>query len=163
MALKPDNRHTSNQVVGTPSHVLDDVEAWYGSIGIDLAALPENAVAELYYTPEDDSLSDACPWSGFLATHEVAWCNPPFNMFRQFTTKAAATVHAEPDAAIVMLTLASLSSNWWRDNVHERAVVQPVPRIQFVGHDYPFPKDLVLLLYGRRFGAPRYLRKRAWS
>jgi hypothetical protein len=48
-----------------------------------------------------------------------------------------------------MLTPASVSTEWFNDSVHGQALVLAIrPRIKFVGHADPYPKDLILSCYG---------------
>ena len=47
-----------------------------------------------------------------------------------------------------MLVPASVGSNWWQEFVHHKAhVLMLNDRIQFVGAEWVYPKDLGLLLY----------------
>ena len=146
------NRHGSNQVVRTPDALLASVQARFGKIEFDLAASPDNAVAERYYTEQDDALRQ--DWSKV----GLAWCNPPFAKFSKFTAKAAS--EAKKGARIVMLATAGVSTNWWAKSVEGHAMVIPIKRVRFVGHSADFPKDMVILVYG--FGMSGYARQWDW-
>ena len=48
---------------------------------------------------------------------------------------------------VAMLVPAAIDTIWWRDWVHDRALVIPVSRMAFVGAKDVFPKPLALCLY----------------
>lgn len=132
---------TGPQVVQTDPRLLSAVQERWGKIGCDVAALPENAVAERFITPEQDALKT--PWP----IDCLNWCNPEFRKFGLFTLRAHEQAETR-GARTILLAIASLSTNWWRDGVHGKARVIPIRRPTFVGHSAPFPKDMALLLYG---------------
>lgn len=161
--VRPPNARTprgqGQQVVCTPPALLLAVEELFGRpITCDLAASPENAVADDFFS-EARSALDEEPWPS--GTGGVLWCNPPFSMFAKFTPRALRECRRGADP-IVMLTLASLGANWWRYNVHDRATVIPIERVRFVGHDYIFPNDLSLVVYDRET-PPGYLPRWDWK
>jgi phage N-6-adenine-methyltransferase len=118
----------------------------------DLAATKETAVAEWFYTEENDALqrcwnSEECDF--FIpkfSAGEWAFCNPPFGNITPWVQKAM--LEAENGAHIAMLVPASVGSNWWADFVHDSAYTLFVrPRLTFVGAKDPYPKDIAVLLY----------------
>lgn len=131
----------SVQDVGTPLDFLEAVQCRFGPIYFDLAASQGNAVAGRWYDPGDDSLTQR--WGKELGQ---CWLNPPFGNIRPWVSKCH---RVETTARILLLVPASVSTNWWADHVDGKARVYFVrPRIKFIGHDQPFPKDLALCLYG---------------
>jgi phage N-6-adenine-methyltransferase len=133
---------SSEQVVCTPIDFLDSVKDRLAieRFAIDLAADPSNAVAEKFYTEADDALLQDWRSGGW------GWCNPPYADIAPWVHKA--WIEAGKGAQVAMLLPASCGTNWWRDNVHNKAYVLFVnPRITFVGHTTPYPKDLAILLY----------------
>ncbi len=55
----------------------------------------------------------------------------------------------------MMLIPASVATNWFADEIHGCALVLPIrPRLTFVGHQHPYPKDLMLCVYN--LGAPGF-------
>ena len=57
------------------------------------------------------------------------------------------------DSLLLLLVPASVGSNWYAENIHGRALVLALsPRVRFVGHSGPFPKDLILAAYGKATG-----------
>lgn len=129
----------SEQSVGTPRVFLDAVERRFGKIGLDVAASHTNSVVDRYYTEEEDGLSR--PWDG-----DLNWCNPPYSKIGPWVEKAL--TEREFGHASLLLLPAGVGSNWFRDFVHEKADVYFLNgRLTFVGHDTPYPKDLILLHY----------------
>ena len=138
----------SEQVVCTPVEFLAAVKKRLGiegyGFGLDLAASHANAVAGNYYTEEDDSLIQS--WHGANARGTWSWCNPPYADLRPWVAKAH--FEASQGAMVAMLVAASVGSEWWREFVDGSAYVTFFgPRLTFVGHTSPYPKDLALLLY----------------
>lgn len=140
----------SEQSVGTPpefiksvQRLLDDSFEW------DLAADANNTVvkddwydgSKRFYSEQDDSLKQ--DW------HKIAgwgWCNPPFEKLEPWVQKAYE--ESRKGAKVAMLVPASVGTLWWNHYVDKKAHVLFVrPRITFVGHNTPYPKDLALLLY----------------
>lgn len=136
-------------VYPTPRSFLDVVEREFGPIKFDLAASAENAVAPSYFTEADDSLAQ--DWSGI---EKWAWLNPPYDHIGRWAKKCA--LEAVKGASIIMLVPASVGSNWYRDWVEGWATVRFLNgRITFVGHDDPYPKDLMLCIYGGEKASPK--------
>ena len=139
----------SKQDYGTPLEFVRALEKRLGIVGfsIDLAATQDNSIAPQFYSEEFDALKE--PW--FRGTG-WAFCNPPYGGIESWVKKA----HHEAinyGAQIAMLLPASVGSNWWAEWVHNTAHVLFVrPRLTFVGAEDPYPKDLVVLLYGPIFG-----------
>lgn len=138
----------SDQDVGTPPEFLEPVQRRFGPIGLDLAASNDNHVVSLWLGPGsplrggDDALADGLSWAG----RTLRWLNPPFGNIAPWAAKCAAQRH---HAFIAMLTPASVSSNWYAEHVYGKALVLAIrPRLTFVGSPDPFPKDLILSLWG---------------
>jgi phage N-6-adenine-methyltransferase len=141
-AQKP---HRSVQEVATPRAFLDAVEAKFGALSWDLAANAENSVCgQWFYGPgskhAEDSLS--APWN-----HEgVAWLNPPYSDITSWAKKCSA--ESRNGARILLLVPASVGSEWFAHYVWPRAMTYALrPRLTFVGHTAPYPKDLILCHY----------------
>jgi hypothetical protein len=132
----------SVQEVSTPPEFLRAVEARLGmQITWDLAADASNHVADRWYGPGsrygEDSL--IAPWDGI----GLGWLNPPFKMIKKFAAKCAVTTET-----VAMLIPASVATNWYAELIHGRAMVTPLrPRLTFVGHKDPYPKDMMLCCY----------------
>ena len=141
----------SVQEVGTPRVFLDAVESRFGTLEFDLAANRENTVCgPMFYGPgsglQEDSLR---AWWGNKPL--VMWLNPPYSNIAQWAEKCARDRH--PEGRIAFLVPASVGSNWFADHVDGKALVLFLrPRLTFVGHTAPYPKDLILALYGEKPG-----------
>ena len=140
---KPGN---SEQDVQTPPELLRAIERQFhvDEWTLDLAANAQNAVCDDYLGPgsllAQDALSVQWPQAGDL------WLNPPFADIEPWVAKAWDT--RECGARIFVLVPASIGSAWYQALVFERAhVIALAPRVTFVGHASPYPKDLILAIY----------------
>jgi len=132
----------SEQSVGTPPEFLEKVKGLLGieEFNIDLAADSQNTVAHDFYSKEIDSLKQDWGFGGW------SWLNPPYSHITPWVEKAY--LESLKGAKIAVLVPASVGSKWWSNWVDGKAHVLFVqPRITFVGHKDPYPKDLALLLY----------------
>lgn len=138
------NRYNSEQDVGTPRSFLDAVEKRFGVIHRDLAATQANAVTDLWYGPDQNSLS--IPWAS-ENPDGVLWLNPPFAKIGPWAEKCVAESR-DRRGLILMLTPMS-GAAWFTQTVHGNAYVLALEtRLTFVGHKQAFPKDLVLSVFG---------------
>jgi len=100
----------------------------------------------LFYGPGSSIAENAltenwCRWAGLL------WLNPPYDNIKAFAAKCRA--ESAKGATIAMLIPASVATNWFAEEIHGHALVLPIrPRLTFVGHKDPYPKDLMLCVYG---------------
>ena len=138
----------SVQEVGTPRDFLDAVEKRFGLIGLDLAANADNHIVPLWLGPGsplhggEDALAPSVSWSG----RSLRFLNPPFGDIEPCAAKCATERH---HAFVGMLVPASIGADWFREHVHGKAFWLALsPRIKFVGHLAPFPRDLIFCLYG---------------
>lgn len=138
------NPNKSVQIVCTPADFLDALEDRFGRMSFDLASDSDNAIRGLpTYTPEDNALERLWPTNGnnFL--------NPPFRQIGEFLEKAHSETQRPVHSPVFSLVLASIGSGWYYNHVCGKALVVPLKgRLTFVGHDKPFPKDLILVIYG---------------
>jgi phage N-6-adenine-methyltransferase len=141
----------SKQDYGTPPEFLAAVKKrlCIEEFALDIAASAENAVADTFYTEEDNALSDDLRWRREIepaVKGDWAWLNPPFSNIAPWVEKAAQ--EASLGANILVLVPASVGSNWWRDCVEPYAYQTFLNgRITFVGQEDPYPKDCALLMY----------------
>lgn len=137
--------HRSKQDYVTPPEFIEAVERRFGPLVCDLAASAENARAPRFYDLARDSFS--VPWASEHPTGTL-WLNPPFADIEPWAEKCEfeSTIR---HGLILLLTPASIGSNWFAAHVHRKAVVLGLsPRMQFIGADDPYPKDLSLSVYG---------------
>ena len=132
----------SKQDYGTPWEFIDAVAARFGPIAFDLAAHAANCKHADYYNVEDDSLSK--DWTKLRGN---LWLNPEFGDIAPWAAKSSR--EASHDRRVFMLTPASIGSNWFAEHVHGKALVLGLsPRMMFEGATDPYPRDLMLSIYG---------------
>jgi phage N-6-adenine-methyltransferase len=145
------NRGASRQDYATPSDFLNAFRARFGDIVFDLAAHERNHVAERYFSPSQDLLSQ--DWGAELdkcSQRQWLWLNPPFANIGPWAWKCAR--HARRAHAtmrgIALLVPASVGSLWWYEHVAPHAQVYfLIGRLHF-SEAGPFPKDCALCLFG---------------
>lgn len=143
---------SSKQDYGTPWEFIDAVEDRFGKLAWDLAASADNCVVRnvlgdrsaSFFSERENSLAQEWRHLG-----DLLWLNPPFDQIAKFAEKCA--TEADPRARILFLVPASVCSNWFWKWVRPHAIVYCIDRIQFVGTEHVYPKDLVLAGFG--FGA----------
>lgn len=139
----------NNGVYSTPTDFIQAVEKRFGKIGFDLAASPENAKVEKYFTEEDNSLIQ--DWSKIDAG--ILWLNPPYSNIGQWAKKCyEESIKPEwENKWILLLIPASTGTNYFKQYIHKKAKVHFLsPRMSFDGVN-PYPKDLILCQYGYYF------------
>lgn len=135
-------RGQSRQDQGTPPEFIAAVTNRFGRISFDLAAHQRNAVVPQFYDRKDNSLIQ--PWHKLRGN---LWLNPEFDDIEPWAMKCE--YEARMGAKILFLTPASVGSNWYRDNIHGKAMVLFLNgRITFVGSDDPYVKDCMLTMFG---------------
>lgn len=153
----------SKQDYGTPDAFLEAIARRFGRVDFDLAASCENAKASTFFTLEAGQDSLAHDWVNlrdeFDETVRVAFCNPPFADIRPWAAKCE-SVRYLPRWTL-MLVPASMGSLWWADHVLGKCQADGIPRLQFVGAEGLYPKDLALLCYGFGVGGAGYWDWRA--
>lgn len=139
-------RGRSKQDYGTPWEFIRACEKRFGPLVADLACTRENmkAPSGLFFGEHNSLIAD---WSGRFPTG-VLWLNPPFDDIAQWAAKC--TVEASMRHGLILfLTPASIGTDWFAEYVNRRAVVLGLsPRLTFEGADDPYPKDLMLSVYG---------------
>jgi hypothetical protein len=147
-AFKPAQRPgKSEQTVETPEDFLKAVRAKFGPLTWDLAATAKNKKAPNHLgpgSPTPDSLTTS--WANLTGN---LWLNPPYSDLGKWAAKCAAErLIRHKWSRILLLTPASVGSNWWVLNIHQKATVYFLsPRLTFVGHTQSYPKDLALSVY----------------
>lgn len=135
----------SKQDYGTPWEFIFAVTARFGPIVCDLAASAENAKAATFYDKQRDSLSVS--WSTEHPTGNL-WLNPEFADIDPWAEKCVAE-SAKRHGFIFLLTPASIGTGWFSRHVNGKAYVLGLdPRLQFEGTTAPYPKDLMMSVFG---------------
>jgi len=146
----------SKQDYATPADFIEAVVGRFGPIAFDLSAHAENTKAEAYYGPGSLLAEDSLTQDWTLLEGNL-WLNPEFGDIAPWAAKCAASWAAVEAFAgrrnrhnfrILLLTPASVGSNWFADHVHRKAhIIGLSPRMSFDGVA-PYPKDLMLSCYG---------------
>lgn len=137
----------SEQTVGTPPEFVKACSARFGTVKLDLAATKENAVALVYLGPGSNLAEDSLTTSWANITRGIAFLNPPFDDIGPWAEKC---VHESfQGARILLLVPASVGADWFNAWLRPRAYIFELsPRLTFVGHTSPYPKDMVLAYFG---------------
>lgn len=146
-------RGSSNQDVQTPPELIAaiqhqfNVKEWM----MDLAANEKNTVAGLRFLgPGSPVCEDSFKYQWPLAGD--CWLNPPYADIEPWASRCF-HLRQKRDGRIFMLIPASTGANWCRDYVLNQAhVIAIAPRVTFVGHTHPYPKDLLLTIYSQVVG-----------
>lgn len=137
----------SKQDYQTPRPFLGAVEALLGPIAVDLAAHEGNHVCPRWLGPggEERDAFDARWWK--LTPSRLLWLNPPFANIGLWSERCLE--EKERGARIALLTPASVGTEWFAQDVAGKAAVLFLrPRLTFEGCEDPYPKDLMLSLFG---------------
>lgn len=133
----------SKQDYGTPWAFVRACGNRFGIPTWDLAASAENRKAAAHYDEAADSLKQ--DWTRLDGT---LWLNPPFGDIGSWAEKCAMT-STRRRGFILLLTPASVGCVWFAQHVLGKAVVLGLsPRLTFEGTTAPYPKDLMLSVYG---------------
>lgn len=148
------NRGESRQDYVTPMWFIRLVEVKFGPIVFDLAASVENARAPAFYDEQADALKQ--DWTKIRPGNR--WLNPPFADIRPWAACCERfKLPKFEDKRIIMLTPASVDTEWFADHVMDTArVVFLRGRIPFDGQPVNpktgkvdgYPKGLMLSIYG---------------
>lgn len=102
---------------------------------LDVCAVPENAKCKVFYTPEQDGLTQN--WGG------CCWCNPPYGReIGKWVKKAA-----EAECTVVMLLPARTDTAWFHDYIYGKSEIRFVRgRLKFGDskNSAPFPSMVVI-------------------
>jgi phage N-6-adenine-methyltransferase len=142
----------SKQTYQTDRAFIEAVVLRFGAITFDLAAEPETAQAEGFFTKEDDAFT--YDWADpALGNH--LWLNPPFSHIGMWAKRCMTSMRRirreqpERRADLSFLVPASIGSDWFAEFVWDSArVLALTGRLQFVDADDPYPKDCILARFG---------------
>ncbi len=163
----------SKQDHATPPVLLGCIQStFHCDLDLDLAASAENKKCERFISLEMDSLKQ--DWKKVLEEQEseehefwreeyiAAWLNPPFRGVDPWMEKCAE--ESAKGCRIVSLTLASLGTGWYRNHVEGNALSLVLrKRITFLGQKDPFPKELMVTLWGFGMTGLAFWDPPAWA
>ena len=132
-------RHRSSQVHSTPQEFVVAVEGRFDLVALDLAATKRNAVVPEFVSRRQNSLKQ--DWAKLLKGG-LGYLNPPFDPMGPWIEKCVE--EAKKGARFVVLSQASVDSNWFWAMFPYCACFALTPRIKFVGQKCCFPKPLIL-------------------
>jgi DNA (cytosine-5)-methyltransferase 1 len=144
------DKNQTEQTVGTDPAFFAVLDKKY-NFGFDLACTAENCVCEAgFYFPHTDALVQ--DWAKISIEAESnlfspwLYLNPPYKNIEPWAGKCKE--ESKKGAKIIMLVPASVGSNWFREHVFGQALVFFLsPRLKFVGHNTPYPKDLMCCVF----------------
>ncbi len=143
-------RGRSKQDYETPPELINAIKAKFGlpAFTWDLAASDENTKGLQWFTEAQGSLSQ--DWTKLTGN---LWLNPPFGDIAPWAVKCReSSAHGNMLRRLFLLVPAAVGSNWYARHVHDHARVLFLnPRVSFDGKA-PFPKDVLLALYGEAPG-----------
>lgn len=136
----------SKQDYGTPWEFIRAVEARFGRLTWDLAASLENRKATSCFTKEQDTFK--FHWDRDTVPGGTQWLNPEFSDLDPYVAKLTAECRYRHGLTL-LLTPASIGCGWFARHVlHKAMVIGLNPRLIFEGTTAPYPKDLMLSVYG---------------
>jgi len=142
--------HRSKQDYGTPPEFFAAVERRFGPVTWDVAADASNTLVEsgFYSAGGIDAFAD--DWAARFTPRDLLFLNPEFSTLGHLWAPLVARWRRRlPWIRLLMLTPASVGSEWFQRTVHRRALVLALsPRLHFVGADDPYPKDCMLSCFG---------------
>ena len=122
----------------TPQDLFERLhKVW--SFELDVCALPENAKVPVYFTPQEDGLSQR--W----APH-VCWMNPPYG--REIGKWMAKAVEEwKAGAKVVCLVPSRTDTAWWHDYAMQGEIHFIRGRLKFGGAKNSAPVPSALVFY----------------
>jgi len=139
-ATTPRDKTKTEQDVQTDPRLFSALDRHFG-FNYDLACTKENKLCKFGLTPSDNALRmDWHQLEGYL------WLNPPYANIEPWARKCYE--ESLKGAKIVLLTPASVGSNWFRDFIYLKAWVRFLNgRLTFVGHKTPYPRDCMISIF----------------
>lgn len=128
---------SETDVWSTPQAFFDQCSTEFGPFDLDPCALPENAKAPTYFTPDKDGLSQE--WTGKV------WMNPPYGRTIGLWMRKA-WESAQKGALVVCLVPARTDTAWWHDYAAKGQIRFLRGRLKFgnAKANAPFPSALVI-------------------
>ena len=142
---------SSKQDFGTPDDFFQAVCRRFGTPVIDLAARADNTLCEQFIGPEQNTL--IYPWPVGV----LRWLNNEFGSTEKYVEKCRRVALDDPRGTTLQLIPASIGTNWFAEHCEGVAEVIAIrPRLVFkgtepnpkTGRPDPYPKDLMLLVWG---------------
>jgi len=153
MPMPAQKRHRSKQDYGTPRELIAAIEQRFGTLTFDVAASVGNAVVPRYFSENEGGPHPSAfeaDWSLLFTPRDLLFLNPPFGGIGQWWAPLVTYwTRRLPWLRLLMLTPASIGSEWYQQHVSRQAMVLGLsPRLTFVGTNDPYPKDCMLSGFG---------------
>lgn len=120
----------------TPQAFFDQLDQEF-NFTLDVAATPENAKCDRYFTQSDDGLSQS--WD-----NETIWCNPPYGRQLGSWVKKASEARG---GVVVMLIPARTDTKYFHEYIYNKAQIRFIKgRLKFGDskNSAPFPSMVVI-------------------
>jgi hypothetical protein len=150
MGMPRQKPHRSRQDYGTPLELVAACTQRFGILTWDAAATADNTlVPERFFSKTGLSAFDA-DWQRAFVRSDLVWLNPEFGgIATDWAPLVSRWTRKLPWLRVLMLTPASIGSEWFQQYVHRKAMVLGLsPRLHFVGAEDPYPKDCMLSCFG---------------
>jgi phage N-6-adenine-methyltransferase len=113
----------------TPRELFNSLNKEF-AFEIDVSATKENALCNIFFTKDDDALSQ--DWSKY----KVAWCNPPYGrLIGKFVKKGYE--ESLKGCTVVFLIPARVDTRWWHDYCAKGEVRFCKGRLKFQNRSLP--------------------------
>lgn len=107
---------------------------------VDVCASPENAKCDIFFTKEQDGLSQS--WG-----KNICWCNPPYGREIGKWVKKAYTSSEDEGSTVVMLLPARTDTKWFHEYIYNKSEIRFIKgRLKFGDskNSAPFPSMVVV-------------------
>lgn len=135
----------------TPQMFFDALDSVF-HFTADLAATPETAKCQNYWTPEDDALRQDWFWKN--VTNHDYWLNPPYGrMLPKFMKRCREETERLINTRVVALIPARPDRQWWDESIRQNPncdVCFIQGRLKFGGQTNQAPFPSALILFARR-------------
>lgn len=122
----------------TPQDFFDHLNDEF-HFNVDVCATPDNAKCDIYFTKENDGLSQS--WGGY-----TCWCNPPYGReIGKWVQKAF--LSSKDGSTVVMLLPARTDTKWFHEYIYNQAEIRFIKgRLKFGNskNSAPFPSMVVV-------------------
>ena len=141
---------SSRQDYGTPPELVAAIERRFGTLTWDVAATADNTVVDgrFFSLAGINAIDD--DWAARFTPRDLLFLNPEFGSIGHVWAPLVAQWRRRlPWLRLLMLTPASVGSEWFQRYVHKRALALALsPRLHYVGCADPYPKDCMLSCFG---------------
>lgn len=141
--------HRSRQDYQTPPNLLDALEERFGEFTWDCAASAGNTIVPGRFFSKDGVSAFDANWAKLFTRADLLFINPEFGHIQyEWAPLVTHWTQRLPWLRLIMLTPAAVGSEWYREHIEDKALVNPLnPRLAFVGEP-TYPKDCMVSCFG---------------